>query len=78
MSDFIEKRKVTMLNFVALPDGTPAKHEAVDYVPLEILDAYVEDAKTRWQSVVVDHDGGHNPGPGGDEGETHYPAHLTR
>ncbi len=77
----IEKRHVTMVNVVARgvdEDGKPLleTHEAHDYVPLDLLDSYVEDAKKRWQSVSVED--GHNPGPGGDEGETHYPEHLER
>lgn len=72
----IEKRKVTMTNVSLTADGQVVRHEATDFVPLEILDAYVADAGTRWQSVVVDHEAGHDPGPGGDDGETHYPPHL--
>ena len=60
-----EKRRVTMTNALAMPtpDGGPvnvALHVATDYVPLDILDTYVADARTRWQSVEVgtEHDGG--------------------
>jgi hypothetical protein len=70
----IEKRKVTMTNAVAAPGGVQT-HVATDHVPLDILDAYVADAKLRWQSVQVGDE--HDPGPGGDDGETHYPPHLT-
>ena len=52
----------------------PQIHEAIDYVPLEILAAYVADAKTKWQLVEVGDE--HDSGPGGDDGETHIPAHL--
>jgi len=54
-----EKRRVTMTNTVAVPGGV-ASHVATDYVPVEQLDAYVADAKTRWQLVEVgdEHDGG--------------------
>jgi acyl-CoA reductase-like NAD-dependent aldehyde dehydrogenase len=77
---FIEKRKVVMTTVVAA--GTDpetgnqvvATHQAVDYVPTNILDAYVADAKAKWQDVQVGED--HDPGPGGDDGATHYPAHL--
>jgi hypothetical protein len=64
-----DKRKVRMTTF------TPF-HEAVDYVPAAILDAYVADAKTRWAQVVV----GDEPdaGPGGIDGETIIPAHLSK
>lgn len=77
----VEKRKVTMVNITAIPahDGNPEgikREELTDYVPLEILDAYVEDAKTRWQVVDVDHEGGHNSGPGKDDGDTDFEAHL--
>lgn len=71
----IEKRKVTMTSLQAGPDGQPLTHEATDYVPVTILDAYVTDARTRWQSVTVGDS--HDPGPAGDGGDTHYPPHLT-
>lgn len=74
-SPAVEKRKVTMLSVSAMPDGAIARHEAVDYVPTDILDAYVTDAQGRWQSVTVGDE--HDPGPGGDDGDTHYPPHLT-
>jgi hypothetical protein len=75
----IEKRKVTMTSVVAAGtdlDGNPAiaTHQAIDYVPTTILDAYVADARTKWQDVQVGAE--HDPGPGGDQGATHYPAHL--
>lgn len=69
----IEKRRVEMTNVVATPDG-PAEHKAVDYVPVDLLDVYVADARKRWQLVTVGDE--HDPGPGGDEGTTNYPAHL--
>lgn len=88
----IEKRKVTMTNVSATPgeDGsvTITRHEAVDYVPLDLVEQYVNyerttqvpDPKTgvvgpKWQLVTVGEE--HDAGPGGDEGDTHYPAHLT-
>lgn len=71
----VEKRKVIMTNAVAVGDQIHT-HVATDYVPLSVLDAYVADAATRWQSVVVDHDAGHDPGPGGDDGATDFEAHL--
>lgn len=70
----VEKRKVTMTNAIATPDGVMT-HEAVDYVPVDLLDAYLADAHSRWQSVVVGPDE-HDPGPGGDDGQTTYLAHL--
>jgi len=76
----VEKRKVTMTNQVLAgrdSDGALRyhTHEAVDFVPTDILDAYVEDAKTRW--ALVDSGDTHDPGPGGDDGDTHYPPQLT-
>lgn len=64
----VEKRRVTM-------SGNRG-HGCVDFVPLEILDDYVADAKTRWQHVEVGDS--HDPGPAGDHGPTHYPPHLQR
>lgn len=32
---------------------TVAKHEAIDYVPVDDLNEYVDSARTRWQSVQV-------------------------
>jgi hypothetical protein len=46
----------------------------VDYVLPEILNAYVEDAQTRWPTVTVSDEP--DAGPGGYDGATHYPAHL--
>ncbi|MGH3498433.1 MAG: hypothetical protein ACRDP1_13310, partial [Nocardioidaceae bacterium] len=69
----VEKRRVTMTSYVADATGTVHTHEAVDYVPTDLLAAYEADARTRWQNVAVDHDGGHDPGPGGDQGDTHRP-----
>lgn len=75
----VEKRRVVMKS-VFLVQGTTdqyAEHSAVDYVPTEMLDAYVADAKTRWQSVTVPQPDHHDPGPGGDEAETVWPEHLA-
>lgn len=73
-----EKRKVTMASFMVTvdADGQPQthRHEVTDYVPLDILEVYVADARTRWQSVTVGDE--HDPGPGGDDGETLIPGHL--
>lgn len=74
----ITKRKVTMRNFVTTvdEDGVPQvhTHEAADYVPPDILDAYVADARTRWQAVTVSEQP--DAGPGGYEGDTNVPIHL--
>lgn len=74
----ITKRKVTM------SDPKPVKDDggqwvvtlgsAVDYVRPDFLDAYVADAQTRWNSVVVADEP--DAGPGGYHGETRVPAHL--
>jgi len=74
----IDKRKVTMRNFVTTvdEDGAPVvhTHEAVDYVRPDFLDTYVADAQTRWQSVTVSDEP--DAGPGGYEGDTNVPEHL--
>jgi len=74
----IDKRRVTMRNFVTTvgEDGVPQVHvhEAIDYVPPDILDAYVADARTRWQAVSVSEEP--DAGPGGYEGDTNIPIHL--
>lgn len=72
----VEKRRVTMRSVTALADGSIANAEATDYVPVDILDAYVADARTRWQVVDVGED--HDAGPAGDDGPTERPAHLTK
>lgn len=70
----VDKRCVTMRSVVALADGTTANIEAKDYVRPQHLDAYVADARTKWQVVEV----GEEPdaGPGGYEGQTAVPEHL--
>jgi hypothetical protein len=74
----IDKHKVTMRNFITTVDeeGQPQihTHEASDYVPPDILDAYVADARTRWQSVTVSEEP--DAGPGGYEGDTNIPVQL--
>lgn len=68
MAEEVEKRKVTMTSVFLLPDGKTGKHEATDYVPVDMLDAYVADAQTRWQHVEVGKKNDH--GPGGPKGKT--------
>lgn len=75
----VTKRKVTMKS--AIPagfddDGKPIVHIhiATDHVRPDFLDAYVADAKTRWQSVVVSDEP--DAGPGGYHGQTHVPHGL--
>jgi hypothetical protein len=79
VAEQISKRRVTMTNstpFAVDSDGEVLyqTHVATDYVPTEILDAYVADAKTRWALVDVGDE--HDPGPGGDKGDTDFQAHT--
>ncbi len=69
----ITKRRVTMRSIQLTPTG-PVEHKAVDYVRPDHLDAYVADARTRWQVVEVSDEP--DAGPGGYEGQTAVPAHL--
>lgn len=68
----ITKRRVTMRNFVAVSPTEVHTHEAVDYVTPDFLDAYVEDARLRWQSVEVSEEP--DAGPGGYHGQTVVPG----
>ncbi len=68
------KYRVTMASAQLGPDGETIRHEAIDYVPQSILDAYTADARTRWQSVTISDEP--DFGPGGEDGDTHIPAHL--
>ncbi len=72
----VTKRRVTMRNRFLIP-GTDAIQiqEAIDYVRPDFLDAYVEDAKTRWMEVEVSDKP--DAGPGGYEGQTFIPAVLS-
>ena len=66
-----------MKNFSAVViDGKPAVQEmcAVDYVRPDFLEAYVEDARSRWASVEVSDEP--DAGPGGYDGQTHVPGRL--
>jgi hypothetical protein len=49
-----------------LPNGLQAEAEAVDFVPVDLLDRYVADARTRWQAVTVPEPDKHDAGPAGD------------
>jgi hypothetical protein len=76
----VDKRKVTMRSIIPAGFDTKGKprvhvHEAVDYVRPDILDAYVADARTRWQDVTVSDKP--DAGPAGYHGETHVPEHLA-
>lgn len=75
----VDKRRVTMRSStLAGVDGEGRDvyrtMEAVDYVRPDFLDAYVADARTRWQVVEVSDEP--DAGPAGYDGETHVPAHL--
>lgn len=48
-----ERWLVTMRSAFLLQDGSVSTHEATDHVAAADLDAYVEDAKMRWQAVIV-------------------------
>ena len=48
------KARVVMRNTVEVGGGVVHEHVATDRVPLEQLDAYVEDARTRWAEVTVE------------------------
>ncbi len=77
----VTKRRVTMTTVVAtggLDDqGRPvvAMHQAVDYVRPDFLDAYVADARTRWQTVEVSDEP--DAGPAGYHGQTVIPERLN-
>lgn len=53
----VKKYRVTMNATTHSPDGKTAfNQEAKDLVPEDILDFYVNDAKSRWTTVTVDPD----------------------
>lgn len=74
----ITKRRVTMVNVVGRMDENgeayTETHRAVDFVNPEFLDAYVADARTRWQHVEVSDEP--DAGPGGYDGQTAVPAGI--
>lgn len=70
----VTKRRVTMRSVVATPGGGTETHEVVDYVRPDFLDAYVADARTRWQVVEVSDEP--DAGPGGYHGRTAVPVDL--
>lgn len=75
VDDRVDKRRVTMRSVTLLGDGkTTAVHEATDYVGPDLLDAYVADARTRWQFVEVSDEP--DAGPAGYDGDTTVPDHL--
>lgn len=74
----VDKRRVTMTTHSADTDadGNPVVKtmQVVDYVRPDFLDAYVADARTRWQHVDVSDEP--DAGPGGYHGATHVPGNL--
>lgn len=76
----ITKRKVTGTNVTVRSidpvtgELTYDRHEFTDYVRPDILDAYLADARTRWQIVAVSDEP--DAGPAGYHGATHVPAGL--
>ena len=71
----VTKRRVTMRSITLGADGKTYTTEATDYVRPDFLDAYVTDARTRWQHVEVSDEP--DAGPGGYHGATHVPADLA-
>lgn len=81
MADRIEKRHIRCRNTAVVGydhDGRALLQDqsVEDFVPADIVDAYLADARTRWQHVELVADE-HRPGPAGDDGLTHYPHHLS-
>lgn len=70
----VTKRKVTMRSVFLGSDGETYEAKAEDYVRPDLLDAYVADAQTRWQSVQVSEEP--DAGPGGYHGQTYVPTTL--
>lgn len=70
----IDKYRVTMRSVTMTPTGV-SEQVVTDYVRADILDAYVLDARTRWQNVDVSDDP--DAGPGGYHGQTHVPDSLS-
>jgi hypothetical protein len=81
----ITKRRVTMRSVSLLPNGVTATREAVDYVRPNFdgepedstghLDAFVADARSRWQYVEVSEEP--DAGPAGYDGPTTIHPHLA-
>lgn len=70
----ITKRRVVMRSVSLAPDGQTYTVEAVDYVRPDHVEAYVADARGRWQYVEVSDTP--DAGPGGYAGQTVVPAGL--
>lgn len=78
----VTKRRVTMKSAGFDAAGNPVIFEVNDYVRPDHLEAYLADANRLdangfrvWQSVTVSDEP--DAGPGGYEGATHVPAHLS-
>jgi hypothetical protein len=81
----VTKRRVTMTSVTAVVEDDPdnpgqtrilnSRMQAIDYVRPDILDAYVADARTRWQVVEVSDEP--DAGPAGYHGATHVPPQLS-
>lgn len=70
----LNRYKVTMRSVGLGANGELQTHEATDHVDIAHLDAYVADAKTRWQSVTVSDEIDH--GPGGEHGAYKIHPHM--
>jgi hypothetical protein len=75
----VTKKRVTSVAYSTVldGDGNPVvnKHEVVDYVREDFLDAYVDGQRAAgWQDVQVSEE--YDAGPGGYDGGTYVPEHL--
>lgn len=70
----VDKRRVTMRSVSMNRLGEIEQTEKVDYVRPDHLDAYLADARQRFQYVEVSEEP--DAGPGGYEGATHVPEYL--
>lgn len=69
------KRHVTMSSVRELANGELYRESSEDWVHERHLEAYVEDARLKWQNVQVDDEPA--AGPGGYHGMYSVPAHLA-
>lgn len=75
----IDKRRVTMTSHLVVGSDDEGNailqtYQATDYVRPDLLDAYVAEARTRWQSMEVSDEP--DAGPAGYDGATHVPESL--
>jgi len=78
----IDKRRITMKNVTLLPNGVTATQEAVDYVRPDHLSEYIREAQSKWQYVSPASyeeamQAEPDAGPGGYDGPTSVPEHLS-